>query len=434
MKKIVLSLALVGLLVASLPAAAEICTIDDVPAATLLLPYFEVDLNAPNELTTLFSITNASATAQLVHIVVWSDLSVPVLDFNVYLTGYDVVTVNMRDIMNGVLPQTASDGQDPGDSISPQGDFSQDINFASCGGQLPPPAVLDAGFVAHLQNSLTGQASAFLGGACAGLDHDDNIARGYVTMDVVNNCTLRFPGDPGYLTADIEFDNVLFGDYFYVNDAENFAQGETLVHVESCPTPSVGDGIDECLFLPGEYTFYGRYETVPFVSDEDQREPLAQTFGARYIDGGPFTGGTDYLVWRDSKVDQAPFTCPAIPGRPSWYPLGQNAIVIFDEEENPDVPQGSPVSPQPPELGIQPFPLEAQRTEVGGPDLPSPFTFGWMFLDLGHTIAGDLFPGVAQNWVTIVNDADGRFSVGYDAIQFDSVCDPGVATPGGGVL
>jgi hypothetical protein len=54
-----------------------------------------------------------------------------------------------------------------------------------------------------------------------------------------------------------------------------------------------------------------------------------------------------------------------------------------------------------------------------------------MFLDLGHTIAGDPFPGVAQNWVSIVMSAEGRFSVGYDAIQLDSVCDPGVPTPGG---
>src|SRR5258708_31510510 len=85
-----------GVLVAALPAfaasaAATICTIDAVPAATLLLPYFEVDLNNPNGLTTLFSVNNASATAALVHVVIWSDLSVPVLDFNIYLTGYDEI-------------------------------------------------------------------------------------------------------------------------------------------------------------------------------------------------------------------------------------------------------------------------------------------------------------------------------------------------------
>ena len=40
----------------------------------------------------------------------------------------------MRDVfVDGKLPRTASDGQDPADTISPQGAASQDINFASCG-------------------------------------------------------------------------------------------------------------------------------------------------------------------------------------------------------------------------------------------------------------------------------------------------------------
>src|SRR5579864_4712784 len=95
------------------PAAAVICTADAVPGATLLLPFFEVDLGNPNGLTTLFAVNNASASAVLAHVVLWSDLSVPVLEFNVYLTGYDVQTVNLRDILvYGNLPQTASAGQD----------------------------------------------------------------------------------------------------------------------------------------------------------------------------------------------------------------------------------------------------------------------------------------------------------------------------------
>ena len=62
-------------------------------------------------------------------------------------------TINLRDILaNGILPRTASDGQDPADTISPQGPFSQDINFASCTGLLPPPT-LPAAFVQHLQTS-----------------------------------------------------------------------------------------------------------------------------------------------------------------------------------------------------------------------------------------------------------------------------------------
>src|SRR3978361_480438 len=137
MKKIALCLALLGLLALGGQALAVICAIDEVPAATLLLPYFDVDLSNPNGETTLFSVNNASATAVLAHVVVWSDLSVPVLDFNVYLTGYDVQSINIRDILAGALPQTASAGQDPDDTISPKGNFSQDINFASCSGQLP---------------------------------------------------------------------------------------------------------------------------------------------------------------------------------------------------------------------------------------------------------------------------------------------------------
>src|SRR5436305_9417324 len=158
--------------VAGSAAWATICDMGVQPSATLLLPYFEVDLGASTGQTTLFSINNASATAVLAHVVVWSDLSVPVLDFNIYLTGYDVQTINLRDILTqGKLPQTASDGQDPTDAISPQGAFSQDVNFASCNGLLPPPT-LPADFIGLLQASLTGQASAVLGG-CAGLNHGD---------------------------------------------------------------------------------------------------------------------------------------------------------------------------------------------------------------------------------------------------------------------
>src|SRR5215813_6409377 len=83
------------------PVKAVIGTIDNVPAATLLVPYFEVDLNNPNGITTLFSINNASATAVLAHVTVWTDQSVPALDFDVYLTGYDVQTINLRDIFVG---------------------------------------------------------------------------------------------------------------------------------------------------------------------------------------------------------------------------------------------------------------------------------------------------------------------------------------------
>ncbi|HYG63263.1 MAG TPA: hypothetical protein VEL74_11830, partial [Thermoanaerobaculia bacterium] len=199
MRKLCCVLALAGLLGFGGQAFAVINTIDDVPGATLLLPYFEVDLNDPQGVTTLFSINNASATAVLAHVTLWTDQSVPAIDFDVYLTGYDVQTINLRDIfVNGTLPVTASAGQDPGDAISPQGNVSQDINFASCTGVLPyaNPAV-SASFRAHLQAWFTGNQSPATGN-CAGARIRDGIARGYVTIDTVNACNLLFPSSPGY--------------------------------------------------------------------------------------------------------------------------------------------------------------------------------------------------------------------------------------------
>jgi len=423
MKKTALCLALLGLLALGGQAVAVICTIDAVPAATLLLPYFEVDLNNPNGLTTLFSVNNASATAVLAHVTVYSDLSVPVLDFNIYLTGYDVQTINLRDILvSGNLPQTASAGQDPTDKISPKGAKSQDINFASCTGQLPPPP-LPPSFLQHLALALTGKASPLFGGLCSGRNLGDNIARGYITVDTVNNCTLRLPSDINYFTQDITFQNVLWGDYFYVNQAQNFANGDTLVHVEASLT-------NPATTTAGRYTFYGRYVAWNAI---DHREPLATTFAGRYANGGTFSGGTSYVVWRDSKTNQTPFTCPATTGRPSWFPLGQEGIDIFDETEQVNTPQTFPFSPQPPQQGIIPFPAEAQRTVINGVDFPVPFPFGWLYLDLNTTISGNpnppFDPAAAQAWVTVNMDSNGHFSVGFSAIQLDSACAPNHFVP-----
>jgi hypothetical protein len=418
MKRVVWVALVVAGLAASPPARAEIGTIDAVPAATLLLPYFEVDLNSASGITTLLSINNASATAVLAHVVLWSDLAVPTLAFNIYLTGYDVQTINLRDIFNGILPRTASDGQDPADTISPQGLVSQDINFASCNGQLPPPP-LPAGHVTHLRNSHTGLASPLFGNQCSGRNLGDNIARGYVTVDTVNNCTLNLPATPGYFLAggagDATNQNVLWGDVFYVDPGNNFAQGDTLVHIEASATnPETS--------VPGEYTFYGRY--VAWTA-ADNREPLATNFAARFLNGGAFTGGTSLIVWRDPKVNQGTFVCPAIPGvRPPWFPLAEEQIVVFDEQEQPFVPDIPPVFPPPPPPPPV-FPAAAQRTDVGGPDLPVPFTFGWLYLNLNqvNAVAGPNPPEdplAAQAWVTTVHDSQGRFSVGHAATQLDS--------------
>jgi hypothetical protein len=409
------------LAVLAAPAFAVIGTVDDVPAATLLLPYFEVDLDDPEGVTTLMSINNASATAALAHVVVWTDLSIHVLDFNVYLTGYDVQSINLRDIfVDGNLPITASDGQDPADTISPQGPASQDINFASCTGLLPysNPA-LDALYIDHLQSTLTGQSSdVFFGGLCAGIDHGDRIARGYVTVDTVNFCSTNFPPDVGYFISGgagtAANQNVLWGDYFYVYPEQNFSQGETLVHIEAASLPDFVEGVGA-----GSYTFYYRYSL-----GADNREGLGNIFAVRYIDGGAFDGGTSLLTWRDAKRTINPFSC-ALPF-PAPFPLGQNQVVVFDEEENFEVPEGCTVSPCPPTQGLQPFPWEAQRTLVRSSALPTTPNFGWIYLNLNSAVAGSQVPfePLMQNWVTAIMDAKGTMSIGFDALQLGNVTDP----------
>ena len=461
-KLVPLQLAVACLLLAAHPVFAEIGTIDDVPAATLLLPYFEVDLDDQNGAQTLFSINNASAAAAIAHVTLWTDESIPTLDFDVYLTGYDVQTINLFDIFRlGNLPRTADRGVDAalGDTGSPSppigptqaanvnpftGPFTPGVptEFDFGGSSGPCVAaytnpVLDSTRISNLQAAHTGRNAPAYGG-CMGANYGDNIARGYVTVDSVTQCNLLFPSSATYFSGGIaDTRNILWGDYFYVNSSEDSAQGETLVHVESCPDPSVGNGAGLCPFLPGDYTFYGRYAAVAGL---DQREPLASEFATRFVNGGVFGGGTDLIVWRDSKTiptgANGPHSCATTP---AWFPLNQTDVLGFDEQENPEdlCFTGDVVSP--PLGGAQTcFPLEAQRVNLAGGNAigadPAPSTpFGWLLIDLDFTLGGgaDPFPGIAQAWVTTVMSAEadaggvvpnsrGKFSVGFDAIKVRS--------------
>jgi hypothetical protein len=91
---------------------ANICAHDAVPAASLLFPYVVFDYSNPTSgETTLIAITNMSSQAQIVHLTLWSDISVRALDLNIVLSGYDVQTINLRDILHfSLLPVTGTEG------------------------------------------------------------------------------------------------------------------------------------------------------------------------------------------------------------------------------------------------------------------------------------------------------------------------------------
>jgi len=441
MKKIALVLAFAAATCAALIASprgarAEIGTTDQVPAATLLLPYFEVKLDDANGVNTTFTINNASASAALTQVTLWTDEGIPTFSFNVYLTGFDVQQVNLRSLFDGgVVPITADDGLDTSDTVSPQGPRSQDINFAGTGGvceTLYTSPELTSAELKHIRTAHTGRRSAVLGG-CAGATYGDLVARGYVTVDSVTQCTTTNPATMGYFSGTADSRNILWGDYAITSPADNAQVGSSLVHVEACHGGGfigyVGNGAGNCPFGAGDYTFYGRLNGW---SGADNREPLSTVFATRYVNGGTFDGGTDLLVWRDTKLPptgaNGKHNCSKTP---SWFPLSQSDVVSFDEQENPTdlcfvVDNFSPAIG-----GSRPcFPLASQRvaTASGNPlgyPLAPPASFGWLFLNLSHTVTGDQQPGVAQAWVESVQNASGRFAVGFQAIQLDNALDPG---------
>ncbi len=401
----------VGLLAAG-PAAGVIGTPDPVPAATLLLPYFEVDLDSATGANTLVSIGNADAGPVIVHVTMWTDLSVPTLDWNMYLTGYDVITIDLRALFtSGTLPPTehAFDG----DSISPVGSLSLVTDPAtgvgpgstSCNGQLPLP-VLPAFILNHIRAAHTGQGSVIFSGLCSGVDHGDLVARGYLTFDNVNRCSLDFPSDPGYFVdggLGVANDkNSLLGDFAIFNQSAGTGFAEPMVHLEADASLGTGD-----------YTFYRRYS-----GGADDREPLGTSFWARYN-----TPGTRLLTWRDSKRTNFPFSCALT--APAPYPLGAVQIVIFDEQENPEVPESSPFSPAIPGQGILPFAWESGAVQVGGADFPSSFTAGWLYLNLNSFVAGSQVPfePALQNFVATVHEQSGVDVLGGRAFQLDNALD-----------
>src|SRR5262245_47139048 len=96
--RLALALSVIGVFVSS-TASAEIGALDPVPSATLLFPYFEADSGTTTSTDTLLAIENSASSAQLAHVVVWSDRGVPVLDFDLYLVANGRERISLRSIL-----------------------------------------------------------------------------------------------------------------------------------------------------------------------------------------------------------------------------------------------------------------------------------------------------------------------------------------------
>jgi hypothetical protein len=458
------------------------CDIGVTPAATLLLPYFEVE-TATRSVDTFFTIVNTGYLPQIAHVVVWTDWSYPVLDFNIFLTGFDVQPISMYDvIVNGIIAPIPNSTQFGGTSssatatsggvvLSPVGAFSApnnanpNISIATCGtlaGKIPSFVTPE---VISLLTTGAFPGVCTLAGSPASSHPTATSAVGYVTIDVAAVCSQNMPDSPTYVRSEILFDNVLTGDYEILNKAagSNYAGGNPLVHIRAIPE----GGHAGVPLVPAQtnlpYTFYQRYETpgvfTPGLENYDRRQPLPATFAARWIQGGPNAFNTSYRIWREGATGIGTTLCNGSGNSADLNSaLPVSALVRFDEHENPAIASGLNVSVPLPTTPGATFP-ETSTTSTAASQFPqfasgSPAgdTGGWMYLDLNsndvcapiicvanltlHPTWPNAGLRASQNWVIVSmnggtggTSSNGLFGVDFDATWLGNGCNPPAATP-----
>lgn len=373
--------AVLVLLLCAGPALAQptggACQIGPGLGATLLYPYFELDLADPLNVTTLVAAANGGSDAVLTRFILWTDWGIPTIAFDVYLEPFAVQTLNLRDVFNGILPST-------GEGV----DLS---TIPLCAAHPPSHAnpALTPEQRAQLAADHTG-VDGPLAFNCAGSPHPDQIARGYITVDVVDQCSGVEGYDPTYTPKNTTYpyfdngagtgiavnNNVLWGDVVYIDADNAAAQGSEAIALWASAAQFSGTGI---------YTFYGRFSAW---DGRDDRVPLPRLWDQRFVNGGPFAGAADLIVWRDPGV---PVTYPACGSEPAWYPLATSNNVALDEGGDNAYNFGSGA-----------FPLATQRVSVAS--LAIPFSFGW----------AQLGTGTSQSWVQPTLGAAGLFSASWN--------------------
>jgi len=342
MKKF-LTLALAGAMVLGVSgvAFANICAFDPVPAATLLFPFVSYDyLGGSNGQTTLIAITNVSAEAQIVHVTLWTDYSDPILDFNILLTGYDVQTINIRDILrDGQLPVTYqyrrsgttdppwADGDWHGDVPAADGPVSNTTCTTALPAGVGLPTPQENGVFADLGLCVEGDPELYthpisasvlalfenwlkksqtvdrVYRTCANEIVDASLEQWwwgnrnlfddtwmYITADVVYQCNKEFPSSLSYYSQPgqnlgIAYDNVLIGDVMWLNQAENYSETDNAVHLEAdLDLGMVATEVQTATDAGRPTSFYNRYvRDFNNVLVSDYREPLGTAWAMRYF-------------------------------------------------------------------------------------------------------------------------------------------------------
>jgi len=443
------------------------CTSDAVPAATLLFPFVVFDYNNPIDGdTTLLTIINSGADAQIVRVTLWSDTGIPVLGFNVVLSGYDVQRLNVRDILYfGDLPSTGTSGPlvvsgsvregGPVNAlVNPELPQSTSTLASRCRSTwisypdypLIPQSLLDQ-FMLYLQASQTvdrlhndcvGPSNYLVGDWFEARTTADPTWM-YVTADVVWTCGNLLPlgpdgaqywqdgpvHNPGHSPTGAQrmTDNVLIGDVLWVNPMWRFSESAPAVHVEA--DRSLGDNVvNSSVLNPSTglpQSLYHQYASAHGLSD--LREPLPTAWGFHYM--GYYTTYVDtwIQVWKapsqspDLDFDWSitgvpldePWVRPTVSHPSSMVALDCLAYTYFAWDEDEGVLSGTSWEPNL-------LPLVTQQVSIDQLNLPD--SEGWIMLAFPRTNTpeADLY----QTWVTVKTGAFGDYTATRPATALDN--------------
>lgn len=482
MKKFTVLVAL-ALLAATGTSYAVTCAYDNVPGATLLVPYFKVSRNGASSgnipeggTDTLVALTNVSEWGIIAHITVWNKQSAPVLDFNVPMTGYDVAFFRMKDILNGSLnvnpnAQKLYGGADPckveagtiGDTQQdfirfrhpefPSGDYFDSIGFYAT------PA-FSGSFRNRIWDSLD-QSADYLNMVSRPSNDGDNPAcgvatdgafagdfSGYLTIDVVNYCTNYFPNQYQFYTLDaiatVGWDgnggtNVLMGDVFFIDPSASGGNisGDQAIALEF----DVRLESNTNNWTTSAYrTFYARYATqgadyidpVPAANANvdpdyqfsgDGREPLGTAYAFRYLNDTTAGLTTWATVWRgdywDTDNSSATATSPGVNLCSIARNGRQMTISTWDNDENQNEQTGGGPSGDIPVVNNPYVWWEANRVIITGNTDMNPANFKGGWTRWTFN-QNNPSSRYHQAWVGVQHTAPGAFvSVGHSATLVD---------------
>jgi hypothetical protein len=405
------------------------CDIGNFPAATLLLPYFEVDVSTDNPglaSHTLITIYNVSQVPQIGRATIWTDWGYPVFSFDVFFGGYDVQGYSLFDILRRgeviVTSNRGPRGVRSLDHVTGNPRFAQEA-AASCqaaGGNIDPARL------AAIQRALTAGLWPDCPGGERRVGSTSSLAIGYVTIDLVSNCSGRSPLAPGYFEGELLYDNVLTGDAIHIRNSQGFegrTVAEPLVHIRAVPEGGPAG------WFPGTalpFTFYDRL-APPGNRRLDRRQPLPSLFAARYLQQGR-GANSELTIWRETPLRREQLlACEVAAAQDGFI-----EIVRFDESSNPTInfytcvvtcpPQPDPVLL--PAAALTPishfgiFPPRSWTADLGG----------WLYLNLSTPARTDR---PQQAWVTTEMGTP-AMGIKLPALQLGNGCsaNPGVTSHG----